>query len=308
MLDSNVMVPNLIDGRFFVSPVLGCRGACSYCYLCLHDYQHPIKNKLSINDFRNTASNCTDFVFGKNGTIISVGAWGDIFPDEYPDLIDHSVKTIIELLKWGNPVQIMSKYALPLEYVQRIANSVQYAGQLLYSTTITTIENWRNVEPLTASPHDRLSVCNCFHNHGIPTNVLLKPFFTEITGLEIESIADLLIEYEVDYCTVGILYWDENIIRRIRNNLFLRDKLQLPVTANDRYLDCDGYQAMKTTDVLSLRGYVEYLRSQGISAYLKSSCVNANILKAPNPSGYYYSQNEYCINCGNCGSTKIYPL
>ena len=43
----------------------------------------------------------------------------------------------------------------------------------------------------------------------------------------------------------------------------------------------------------------------GINAFAKSSCVNANILKCQNPSGYHNSESEYCIMCGNCSKQHI---
>lgn len=294
--------PNYSDGRFFVSPILGCRGACCYCYLCLHDYGTPRINDITTEEIRHTASSCSDFVFGRNGTIVSVGAWGDIFPVEYPELIEHSVKIITDILSWGNPVQIMSKYSLPEQYVTQIVDSVQYEGQLLYSTTITSLNNWRKIEPLTSSPIDRLETCLRFHRLGVPTNVLLKPFFKEITGVEIEAIADQLLEYQIDYCTVGILYWDDNIMHKILKNPFLSQKLQISEEAHNHYLDCDGYQEMCSSKVSSLQPYVDFLRTRRISAFLKSSCVNANILRTCNPSGYYSTHNVFCVNCGNCST------
>ena len=295
-----MLKPNYMDGRFFVSPVLGCLGACSYCYLELHDYARPRINILSIEEIRNIATRCPDFVFGKSGTIISVGAWGDIFPHGFHDLIKHSVTMITDLLHWGNPIQIMSKYELPNEYISKIVDSIQYPGQLLYSTTITSIDNWRQIEPLTSDPIKRLETCLHFHKYGVPTNVLLKPFFQKVTGTELEVIADLLLKYEIDYCTIGILYWDEHIMRRILMNPFLADKICITEESGDHYLDCDGYQEIRSATVPSLLNSVLFLRSKGIRSFLKSSCVNSNILKTVNPSGYYHQNSEFCIDCGNC--------
>ncbi len=295
-----MLKPTYVDGRFFVSPILGCRGACSYCYLHLHDYARPRKNEISIEEIRNTASMCPDFIFGKNGTIISVGAWGDIFPHESPDLIEHSVSMITDLLQWGNPVQIMSKYVLPDQYINKIVDSVRYHGQLLYSTTITSIHDWRQIEPLTSDPIGRLETCLRFHKCGVPTNVLLKPYFPEVTGTELESIADLMLKYEIDYCTIGILYWDEKIMDRILQNPFLSKKICFSKESDDHYLDCDGYQKIHSDSVSSLLDSVHFLRTKGICAFLKSSCVNSNILKTVNPSGYFIQDSEFCIDCGNC--------
>ena len=49
------------------------------------------------------------------------------------------------------------------------------------------------------------------------------------------------------------------------------------------YLDCDGYQKIHSDTVSSLLDSVHFLRTKGICAFLKSSCVNSNILKTVNP-------------------------
>ena len=117
------------------------------------------------------------FVLGENGTIVSIEAWGDIFPKGYDDLIRYSIDIIKAVLAWGNPVQIMSKNGLKNEYVEEIISAIGYPRQLLYSTTITSIHHWRTIETLTSSPTERLETCVCFHRRGVPINVLLKPFF-----------------------------------------------------------------------------------------------------------------------------------
>ena len=66
------------------------------------------------------------------------------------------------------------------------------------------------------------------------------------------------------------------------------------------HLDCNGDILLFSNDVNKLKRYVQYLREKGINAFLKSSCVNANILKTNNPSEYFFHNNEYCIQCKNC--------
>lgn len=294
------LLPNINDGRVFVSPILGCKGACSYCYLGIHDFDIPRKNEISIEDVSNFVQSCPDFTFGRNGTIISVGAWGDIFPRDNEEFTMHSVQMICDLLSWENPVQIMSKNTLTQELIKKIADSVKYNGQLLYSTTITTIKEWRRIEPLTASPIDRLQTCYDFHGFGIPTNVLLKPFIPQLTGNEIAAIADLMIDYSIDYCTLGVMYWSQEIAEKVSHNKFLLSKLDVDPVREDNHLDCNGDVLLRASSVDELLPYLQYLRSRGVSALLKSSCVSSNVLGQPNASDYFMTQSKYCIHCGNC--------
>lgn len=300
MKRSDFLQPNLNDGRFFVSPILGCNGSCLYCYIGLRNYNIPHKNMVSVDEIRHNAQHCENFKFGRDGTIISVGAWGDIFPRDNKDLLEYSIQIIVALLEWGNPVQIMSKYSLSENYVQVICNAVKYSGQLLYSTTITALKHWRRIEPNTAAPIERLQTCWNFINHGITTNVLLKPFIIGLTDVEIQFIADLLLKYQIQYCVLGVMYWNNTIATRTKHDneiwSFFRDGKEL----NSNHLDCNGEITLNSTSIGTLRPYVDYLRSRGINAFLKSSCVNSNILHRNNPSNYLQKNNEYCIRCGNC--------
>lgn len=300
MYKDEYLFPNINDGRFFVSPILGCTGACSYCYLKINNFGFPRKNKLTKEELLTAAQQSPDFIFGVNGTIISIGAWGDIFPLNNDTLIQHSVDTIKYLLSWENPVQIMSKNVLDHVLVHEISQTVQYPGQLLYSTTITTIDQWKNIEQGTASPTERLNTALLFHKAGIPTNVLLKPFIPKLTGQEIVQIADLLLEHEVDYCTLGVMYWRPEISKRIENNSFLRKIIDSHSFSLQNHLDCNGKSPVMSTAIDELLPYIRYLRERGITAFLKSSCVNSNILHVCNISNYHAENYPYCINCGNC--------
>lgn len=304
MLNTNCLIPNINDGRFFVSPILGCTGACGYCYLKIKNFSLPRKNELTTTDFLSIARQSPDFVWGQNGTIISVGAWGDIFPLNKTELIQHSVQVIRYLLSWGNPVQIMSKNCLNKSFVKELVGAVRYPGQLLYSTTITTVNAWRKIETGTSSPTERLLTCRSFHESGVPTNVLLKPFILNLTDLEIEAISNALIEYQIDYCTLGVMYWSPEISLQISKNPFLRELVGNDTFSLSNHLDCNGDTSVFSTPIDTLLPYVKFLREKGIATFLKSSCVSSNILHTFNLSDYYNQKNPYCINCGICKCHK----
>lgn len=300
MFDTNCLIPNINEGRFFISPVLGCTGGCSYCYLRLKNFNAPRRNQLSEADFLSYAQKTPDFIWGENGTIVSVGAWGDIFPLNHDILTRHSVQVIKSLLSWGNPVQIMSKNYLISTFVDEISCEIRYPGQLLYSTTLTTINDWKLIEPGTSNPVERLNTCLAFHRAGVPTNVLLKPFIPDLTGSEIDEIAKLLLEYQIDYCTLGVMYCSPEIEGRICSNHFLCKKIDVNMFSKRNHLDCNGETPILSSPIESLLPYIRHLRGRGINAFLKSSCVNSNILKCSNPSKYYQEKNQYCFQCGNC--------
>ncbi len=291
----NTLLPTLDDGRFFVSPILGCSGGCEYCYLHLRNYSYPRANVITNEELLNIAKK-SNVVFGKKGTIVSIGAWGDIFPVKKRELVQYSIDMIKYLLSWGNPVQIMSKNDLSIEDVRDIVSKIQYPGQLLYSSTITTIERWADIEPGVASPEQRLSVCQAFHNYGVATNILIKPFIPSVTDIEISTIAESLLKYNIDFCTIGVLY---HAVKQAREDIREID-LYKEHNTEFNHLDCYGTQLIESTQIESLLPYVDYLMKKGIKVFLKSSCVSSNMLNISNPSGYYINRHPYCINCGNC--------
>ena len=130
--------------------------------------------------------------------------------------------------------------------------------------------------------------------------MLLKPFIPRLTGKEIVSIADLLLDYKVDYCTLGVMYLSPEISERIKSYPFLCEMLYGLSSLSSNHLDCNGESTVLSTPVSRLLPYADYLRERGVPAFLKSSCVNSNILHIPNASNYYTERNAYCINCGNC--------
>lgn len=196
------------EGRYFINPLIGCEGKCIYCYLNEQiENKNIIRvNKISVNDVLENISNDTDFVHGSNGSIISIGSYCDIFPLDNIKLCLHSVDWIIESLKFGNPVQIISKNSIPVDIIKKIVPSILYKNQLLYSTTITTFEQHMQIEKNTSTPIERLDVLKKFQEYDISTNVMIKPFIYGITDLEAVLFTSLLKEYKVSFCVTGDYY------------------------------------------------------------------------------------------------------
>ncbi len=297
MIDE-ICVPNYLDGRVFVSPAIGCSGGCKYCYLRIHSLKQPLINPIGKDRLIASVTENKNVVPGKGGTIISVGAWGDIFQNKA--FSDYSLSIIEELVSLGNQIQFMSKYQIDEKSIERIAKIQLYPNQILYSTTITTIDLWKQIEPNTASPKNRLKTCYLFKNHGIESNVLIKPFITGITDKEIDSIIDLLLLYEISYCVLGVFYYTDEILNNMKNSI-LADY----VKSEQSILDCNGNIKITSTRISDLQEYITKFQKNGIKTFLKSSCVNANINQNNNPSNYFFNHDNYCIMCGNCKAKNV---
>ena len=113
----------------------------------------------------------------------------------------------------------------------------------------------------------------------------------------------MLLAYNVDFCTAGILYWDSKIAEKMSRNPVLKNMIDYESTEL-KHLDCNGYTQLNATQTKEMLTYVDYLNKKGIRTFLKSSCINANVLQIKNQSNYYEEHNSYCINCGNCAQSS----
>ena len=286
------------EGRFFVSPLIGCKGQCIYCYLDSEGIARGDirKNTLKIKTLLNGIVKNPNYLGGKKGTIISIGAHCDIFPLYEKELIDFSIEWISEILKIGNPVQIISKNAISGGVIKRLINNIEYKNQLLYSTTIITFNYSSIIEKNTSSPFERLKVLEHFKRYGVPTNVMIKPFIPGITNKE-KNIFISQMRDAADYCVVGEFYLPNIQVLNSLERLVGTD-INLNNCRN-AILDCSGSNKYKSIFSKQMEGFVEFLTKNGMRVFKKSSCVNSNILKVNNPGGYY-KKGVYCVNCGNC--------
>lgn len=292
--------PDYENGRFFISPILGCNARCSFCYI----YSKGYKTKVSRNEFGLEKTiiflhSHEKFKTGVNGSIISIGAWGDPFPRYSKHSCSHTLQWLSELAKLKNPIQIMSRYELSDDVVEGIVKCNSYAGQILYSTSVSTLSRSREIEPYADKPELRLKSIKKLRDNGVSTNVMVKPFLSGITDLEINSFIKVFNKFGVEHCVVGDLFVDE----RIKAQLFkLPDaSLEIEISGDKQVLDCTSGESYEINISRKMLEFSSLLEKSGIKAFKKSSCVNSYILNIPNPADYINEDpHGYCIKCGVC--------
>ncbi|MEL5898513.1 hypothetical protein AAGC94_10585 [Clostridium sporogenes] len=274
------------DGRIFVNPLIGCSGGYSYCYLIreLEDFSKVRKNKYSINDMISMIKKDDRFILGREGTIISIGSYCDIFPLNNKEFRDFSLEWISKLLQIGNPVQIISKNKLPLEKILEIKKSIKFENQLLYSTTITSFSNYEKIEKNSSSLGERLITSMQFKKNGIPTNLMIKPFIPKLTKVDLDKFKNTISSNYFDYVVVGELYITKNSLS----------------SGEVRVLDCTENQKYEIIEGKELDTFFYEISKNTNKVYRKSSCVNANLLKVQNLSYINLKKENLCIDCGNC--------
>lgn len=293
-------MPDYERGRFFISPILGCNAQCSFCYIYDKGYKSKIsKNDFSIDDTLLYLKEHSDFREGKGGSIISIGAWGDPFPRYNVKACYFSLHWLTKLAELGNPIQIMSRYELHQDIIDGIVLNNLYEGQILYSTSLSSINNFRCIEPYSDSPESRLQSLSALKKRGIATNVMIKPFISGVTDIEIDAFVDIFKQYDIKNCVVGDLLLDDTI----KNKLNALERKDLLVTTDDigQVLDCTSGESYEVSTTDSMLSFASILGGFDIKVFRKSSCVNSFILNTINPAGYMQSDpNGYCIQCGVC--------
>lgn len=292
--------PDFERGRFFISPILGCNAQCHFCYIYDKGYStRSVKNRFEIGQVIEYLNSHPNFKIGNSGSIISIGAWGDPFPRNNRSLCEQSINWLQRLSEFGNPIQIMSRYELHKEIIEKIVKSNQYFGHILYSTSISSIKNFRKIEPYSDLPHKRLNSVRLLSKAGLSTNVMIKPFIRGITDLEANEIADILTEYEVRQCVVGDLLLDNRVKDKLSSTgVLINTKTDI---TNRQILDCTSGESYEVNTSSDMNDFCNLLSNLGIKVFKKSSCVNAFILGQPNPANYIKSDpHGYCIKCGVC--------
>ena len=292
--------PDYENGRFFISPILGCNARCSFCYI----YSKGYETKISSNDFglEDTISflhSHEKFRAGVHGSIISIGAWGDPFPRYSKDSCSQTLHWLNELAKLKNPIQIMSRYELKEDVIEAIVKCNSYTGQILYSTSLSTFQRNKEIEPYADKPELRLESIKKLRDQGVSTNVMIKPFLSGVTDLEINSFIDAFNKHGVEYCVVGDLLVDERIKTQLLN--FSSTDLKVEVNGNTQVLDCTSGESYEINISPKMLEFYSLLEKSGIKAFRKSSCVNSYILNIQNPANYINEDpHGYCIKCGVC--------
>ncbi|WP_060981497.1 hypothetical protein [Vibrio splendidus] len=290
--------PDYERGRIFISPILGCNAQCHFCYIYDKGYTtKAVKNGFDIEQVIIYLNSHESFQLGKDGSIISIGAWGDPFPRYNKNLCYHTMNWLKKLAELGNPIQIMSRYELHPEILKDIVNVNKYYGHIMYSTSISSIESFRVIEPYSDTPNKRLTSVSILNESGIATNVMIKPFIQGVTDLEVEQIAKALTANGIKQCVVGDLLLDETIKGKLLSDglLVTVDKLEQQV------LDCTSGETYELNTSVEVNNFCHSLSLLDINVFKKSSCVNSFILGKPNPANYIESDpNGYCIKCGVC--------
>ena len=297
--------PGYRAGRFFLSPMLGCTARCAFCYTRSFGYRFPSghRNEYGVDASMAWVREHPLYVAGPAGSIVSIGAWGDPFPPDDADR-EHTLAWVRAACALGNPVQLMSRFELPEPVLEAVVEAIAYPGQLLYSTSMSSVTRAAEIERYADPPERRLRTLEAFRRRGVPTNVMVKPFIPGVTDADAGEIVALLRRHSVPLCVVGGLYWDDTIARSTSGVAGLEaGALDGAGAAAGSPLDCEPSATLRSLPGAHLDGFVDRLWDGGVAAFKKSACANAYAAGVDLGLRERPEYRQSCVECGACSDS-----
>lgn len=293
----NILGPDFGMELASLSPVLGCSGGCAYCYLDTRSITAPVINQFGVRESL-TALERVGMVYGKDGTIVCIGGWGEPFPRN-KQLCQESIAWIREVALLGNPIMITTKGSLSDEEIDMLKSMMLYQNQILMCISITSLSFWKDLEPRTTPPERRIEFLRRWCEAGLSGGVLINPFLKGITDLEYEKILKLISDINISGLVISPLFFNDTLIQKMTQNSALRCILKNSATNTEK-------PRMKNDEFVVEGDSLSPISSQlcetagkfGIPCWKHYLCLLNHFYNRKNPAVYLSA--EFCQKCGNC--------
>ncbi len=200
------------DCGLTVHPGIGCDLGCVYCYV--KDMGFPTDKvepyPLSGRELAIAIAHNPNIGIGPTGAYLAVGSITEPF---HPLLIDKTIEYLDWLKRLGNYTQISYKMVLPERKLERLIESSERNLSVLVS--ITTLKRWKDFEPKTPSPEQRLELAEKLLKGGKRVALFVRPLLPGIIEKEIRELLELSMSYGVKEVVVGGLRVTERIYREL---------------------------------------------------------------------------------------------
>jgi DNA repair photolyase len=300
ILPVNNRLPDYSEGRFFLSPLLGCPARCLFCYIYEHGYTtKPVFNELTVEELSKWLVAHPKFVKGKAGSLIYIGAWGDPFPPSADPT--NTLDWLRIATSFDNPVQIISRFRISQEIIDAIAGMCRYDNQIIFSTSISSFSRWQEIDLFAHSPSDRLQTVQAFLGTPVGTNVMIKPFLPGLTDPDIEQFIEQFERHGIQICTVGVFYWTDDIIRVMNTRNMISPEMQSVIDSGFSHsLVCKPNSNYSTYSGNLLENFCDRLRRNNLMVFKNSACVTAHLLGTAHVSKLRHEDPlSLCVKCGN---------
>lgn len=188
--------------RCLISPRIGCRANCKYCYL--NDLNLTNLQNLYTIDPKTLIYNIhadNRFSVGESGTIISFGCYTEcLFNQSFED----TVILINHFLSLKNKISISTKLS-PIRLLQRTYRNIQYRNQFSIFISCPTITEYKKYEKSTLNPTVRIKKIDEIRSYGANPFLYIKPFLGDDTNKDFELFRKYAQHYKTN-AVVGKMF------------------------------------------------------------------------------------------------------
>lgn len=293
------MKPDIAAGIASISPILGCSSGCAYCYIDLRGASRPAVNLFGLNETVHYLLSDPAFQTGPEGTVLCFGGWGELFP--------HTVRLREESFIWlerfaplGNPIVLFTKASLTEYEIESLKDLQTHDRQILLLETITCIERYRNIEPGTDGPHDRIDTLKRWSNAGMSAGVLINPFLREFSLEDYPLLLDLLQPIPLGGLVVSPLFLNAGLLEKIKHSRALQpiyDRTLLLGLERGTHMGSKEFRVYAD----EINDLYDFLFSEAaayrIPAWKHYLCLIMNSFHRYNADVF---GKEFCVDCGHC--------
>jgi DNA repair photolyase len=286
------------DGRVFINPALGCASRCRFCYVNDLGFTALTMSPFDGDTVRRELTSSHRFLPGRNGTLISFS------PDTEPfdrRVVAKTLEYVAAVSPLGNPLQIATRRKVERDIVKRIVDSLAYPEQLTLFVSSCTIRYHQALEPGTVTPAKRFETFAACRAEGLSACLYLKPVLPGVTIQDAEAYVEVIRQYAIQRCCVGVLYANAALLGQLNAALGAIGLPALDATPGDLALPFAGdlRQVGSIADALQLEAA---LAASGCRIHRTSSCVIAELLNVPSPQATWTRFPALCIHCQDCAS------
>lgn len=230
MLDTGYLYAKNSE-RIFINTCLGCKGACSYCYLPNLGYNNKSNDLLVKEAFQIIKDIEESKIDIDEKTLITLGCFSECWDEKNRP---QTIELIRYFLQKGNQIQLSTKKQVTVEDVKQFQDLIKYMGQLVIFVSSASISQWEQIEKNTEKPSKRFKTFKISKELNIPTVLYIKPVLQGITINDIELYQQVIRKYGIKNVVVGSIFKEKKSEETVhfsnKNKLFyntVSDELEI---------------------------------------------------------------------------------
>lgn len=256
---------NVRHREYYVHPIIGCKSACTYCYLQAKPRTRtPLRFHVDLDSLQTAIKDCVAANSSNGPLLLCTGELADSLADSDLFPVAHMLVQLVSQLEHAH---------LELRTKSDAVQSLPTQGHNSKTTVAFSLNPSVHVaryEPGTVSLEARLAAAQWCQDRGYPIALKLEPLlltedWRELWRITLKQTAASLIASQIEHVSVGCLRWSDELgsLNHFRRNH--RELIEYPARIEYRP-GCFNSTAPFVTRMEAYRWMREMLRDNGIFA------------------------------------------